>query len=173
MLAAQEALPEQQRIRTFRDSSPANPDHFRTWFDNSRPDVILSLHDNVVPWLEDCGVTAPDDVGLIQLEWRESQPHLAGMNQHHHQAGHAAVEMVVNEIHRNSKGVPDVPLATLVGATWMDGSSVKLKGWEQRSRAEEERLILAGNGGRNGCVVAAFSRVPLAGVQPLSRAMQF
>jgi LacI family transcriptional regulator len=37
MLAAQEALPEQQRIRTFRDSSPANPDHFRTWFDNSRP----------------------------------------------------------------------------------------------------------------------------------------
>jgi hypothetical protein len=33
--------------------------------------------------------------------------------------------MVVGQIHRNDTGIPDFPRATLIGASWVDGTSVR------------------------------------------------
>ncbi len=46
------------------------------------------------------------------------------MNQHNHQAGAAAVDMVVSQIHHNEAGVQEFPRATLIGATWVNGKTV-------------------------------------------------
>lgn len=169
MLAAQDALPEAERIRTFKDVKRDDPAAFYQWFDHYSPDVVLILYNNVIHWLEARGITAPNDVGLIQLEWRASHPQLAGMNQHNYQAGKAAVDMVVNEIHRNKSGVPEFPLATLIGASWVDGASVRSDGWRQQTRTERDDMTHAAGTLRTESAAAALERRPLAEIPSLAR----
>lgn len=127
MLTAQRTLPAARRVPAFMESQQARADsrRFLGWFDRHRPDVLLSLYNIVFPWLKDRGRRVPQDVGVIQLEWRASHPEIAGMNQHNDTVGEAAVDMVVGQIHRNEPGIPAFPRATLIGASWVNGSSVR------------------------------------------------
>jgi LacI family transcriptional regulator len=127
MLTAQQSLPVARRLPAFLRIQQAKSDlkPFRHWFERHRPDVLLSLYNIVFPWLKSLGRRVPQDVGVIQLEWRASHPEIAGMNQHNDAVGEAAVDMVVGQIHRNESGIPAFPRATLIGASWVDGSSVR------------------------------------------------
>ena len=129
MLAAQQALPVRQRVPAFTQIEAARrqPKLFHHWFDRHRPDVLLTLYNVIFPWLEDRGLRVPRDVGVIQLEWRESHREISGLNQHNDTVGEAAVDMVVGLIHRNETGIPAFPRATLIGASWMEGQSVRLQ----------------------------------------------
>lgn len=123
---AQQALPHSRRTRPlFAGNNPKTPELFREWLEKEKPDVLFTLYNTVRRWLERDGYRIPEDIGLVQLEWRIRSPELAGMNQHNDIVGEAAVEMVVGMIHNNEKGIPAFPRATLVGATWTDGTSVK------------------------------------------------
>jgi hypothetical protein len=41
--------------------------------------------------------------------------------------------MVVSQIHNNEVGVQEFPRATLIGATWMDGKSVREQERDRRT----------------------------------------
>jgi LacI family transcriptional regulator len=119
------ALPKSSQIPVFGDvNGTGRAEKFRAWLDRHNPDVVFTLYNSVLAWLKAAGRRIPDDVGVIQLEWRSSRPDIAGMNQHNRVAGEAAVDMVVSQIHNNEAGVQEFPRATLVGATWVDGASV-------------------------------------------------
>lgn len=124
---AQESLPLNRRLPAFRELAAAwaNPKIFRTWLERHKPDVLFTLYNVVFDWLKAAGRRVPNDVGIIQLEWRASRPEIAGMNQHNDVTGEAAVDLVVSQIHNNETGVPSFPRATLIGATWMDGTTVR------------------------------------------------
>lgn len=126
-LIAQKALPARQRLKPFYAVSEArrDPALFRRWFEKEKPDVILTLYHVVRRWLGDMGQRVPQDVGLIQLEWRADHPDWAGMHQHNDVVGEAAVEMVIGMIHRNERGVPLFPRATLLGSTWVEGATIR------------------------------------------------
>lgn len=123
----QRTLPKTQRLPIFSDVGRAEkePRLFRAWLEKHRPDVIFTLYNNVLTWLRSAGLEIPDDVGVIQLEWRSSRPEIAGMNQHNLVTGEAAVDMVVSQIHNNETGVQEFPRATLIGASWVDGTTVR------------------------------------------------
>lgn len=124
-LTGQRALPREQQVPIFHDvTGSRSTEPFRRWLDQRRPDVIFTLYNNVLAWLKSAGRRVPDDIGVIQLEWRDSRPEIAGMNQHNRVTGEAAVDMVVSQIHNNETGVQEFPRATLIGATWVDGASV-------------------------------------------------
>ena len=125
-LAAQESLAANRRIPVFRQVNEAwqNPKVFHSWLNRYKPDVLFSLYNAVFDWLKLRGLRVPEDIGVIQLEWRASRPHIAGMNQHNDVTGEAAVDLVVSQIHNNEHGVPAFPRATLIGATWMNGDTV-------------------------------------------------
>lgn len=127
MLSAQQDLPAARRVPAFLQIDRARMDRklFDRWFDRHQPDVLLSLYNIVFPWLKERGLRVPKDVGVIQLEWRESHAEISGMNQHNDAVGEAAVDMVVGQIHRSETGVPLFPRATLIGASWIDGLSVE------------------------------------------------
>lgn len=129
MLTAQQALPRARRVPAFMQIQQARSDGkpFQQWFERHRPDVLLSLYNIVFPWLKDLGLHVPQDVGVIQLEWRASHPEITGMNQHNDAVGEAAVDMVVGQIHRNESGIPAFPRATLIGASWVEGQSVQVQ----------------------------------------------
>ncbi|MDI1250972.1 MAG: LacI family DNA-binding transcriptional regulator [Lacunisphaera sp.] len=127
MLTAQQALPRARRVPAFLQIDRARTERgvFYDWFDRHRPDVLLSLYNVVFPWLKEHGLRIPRDVGVIQLEWRASHAEISGMNQHNDAVGEAAVDLVVSQIHHNETGIPVFPRATLIGASWVDGESVR------------------------------------------------
>lgn len=125
-LTGQRMLPKGQQIPVFGDvTGPGRAEMFRKWLDRNKPDVVFSLYNSVMAWLKAAGRKIPEDIGVIQLEWRASRPEIAGMHQHNLITGEAAVDMVVSQIHNNEPGVQEFPRATLIGATWMEGPTVR------------------------------------------------
>jgi LacI family transcriptional regulator len=120
-------VPVDQRPLPFYDVAAARRDRsvFTRWFEASRPDVIFTLYHEVKRWVEEMGLLVPDEVGLIQYEWRADRGDWAGMDQRNDLVGAAAVDMLVSMIHHHERGVPDHPRATLIGSHWVDGSTVR------------------------------------------------
>ena len=89
------------------------------------PDVVFTLYHVVQRWLEERGLRVPADLGLVQLERRRDHHDWAGMEQHNDRTGEAAVDMVISFLHNNEIGVPEYPRATLIGASWVPGHTVR------------------------------------------------
>lgn len=135
-LTGQRGRPRGSHVPIFseRMGEPAEEARFRAWLEQHRPDVIFTLYNHVLGWLKAAGRRVPEDIGVIQLEWRATRPEIAGLNQHNLVTGEAAVDMIVSQIHNNETGVQDFPRATLIGATWVDGASVVV----QKPKRQEE-----------------------------------
>lgn len=122
----QRELPRSRRLPIYSlpdSDDKAAPPSFFDWLDHHRPDVVFTLYNRVERWITESGRRIPEDVGIIQLEWRANRPEIAGMNQHNFAVGEAAVDMLISQIHNNESGVNEFPRATLIGATWAEGPS--------------------------------------------------
>ncbi|MEO0414765.1 MAG: hypothetical protein AAF226_07415, partial [Verrucomicrobiota bacterium] len=123
------------------DTRSKNPTLVRQWIDKEKPDVIFTLYNEVRPWLTKLKYSVPEDIGLIQLEWRGNESNWAGMNQHNDIAGEAAVDMLIGMIHRGETSIQDYPRATLIGPTWVDGGTVREKAVTYRYRRHRSEYI--------------------------------
>lgn len=123
----QQQLPKEDRTQPFFAVNQArkNPELFRKWLSREKPDVIYTLYTVVREWVESSGLRIPEDIGMMQLEWRAKEPEWAGMRQHNDIVGEAAVDMVISMIHSGERGIPAFPRATLIGSTWVDGATIK------------------------------------------------
>lgn len=122
----QKYLPSINHIAPFVNFDPAKKDLslFNDWVTREKPDVILTLYHAVEKWVNTLGIKVPEQMGLIQLEWRNHHPNWAGMDQHNDICGEAAVDMVINLIYNGEIGFPVFPRATLIGSSWVDGRTV-------------------------------------------------
>lgn len=127
--SGQQLLPKSRQLRPFFNVEAAtdNSDLFSQWIEKEQPDVIFTLYNVVRHWLDELGCSIPEDIGLIQLEWRDSRPDWAGMNQHNDITGEAAIDMLIGMIHRGESSISDFPRATLIGPTWMNGSTIRIQ----------------------------------------------
>lgn len=115
------------RTLPFHDVAAARQDGeiFRRWFEEARPDVIFTLYHEVARWLSRLGIGVPEQVGLVQYEWRADHALWAGMDQRNDLVGEAALDMLISMVHRNESGIPAYPRATLIGSHWVDGETVR------------------------------------------------
>lgn len=125
--SAQELVPISRRLAPFFQIEEARKDPacFHKWLEKKKPDVLFTLYTEVKEWLQSAGVRIPEEMGLIQLEWRSHEPEWAGMNQHNDQTGQAAVDMLIGMIHHGTPSIQDFPRATLIGPSWVDGQTVR------------------------------------------------
>ncbi len=127
MWLAQQALAPADRVPRFstRRRAALAEAGFARWHATHRPDVVLALDPRVLVWLAAMGGRVPEDTGVVLLERRGDHPGCASMDQHNDIAGQAAIDMVINMLHGHERGFPLHPRATLIGATWSPGSSVR------------------------------------------------
>lgn len=123
---ALETATTRHRPRSFQEQNTDGniKENFARWFTRESPDCLLILYHDVLQWLKSINVHVPKDIGIIQLEWRKSNPFLAGMNQHNDLVGEAAVDLVINQIHNPRASPERPPPATIIGPTWSIGASV-------------------------------------------------
>jgi LacI family transcriptional regulator len=129
MATAQAALRAADRVAGFYAVEAARRDQapFVAWLEKTRPDVVLTLYPRVRDWVLATGRRVPRDLGLIQLERRPDQAEWAGMDQHNDVVGEAAVDMLVGLLHSHEGGAPAFPRATLIGASWREGETVRAR----------------------------------------------
>ncbi len=98
---------------------------FVAWFRRYRPDVVLSLKEDVRSWIEAAGAQVPTEVGLAILNWEPESGSVAGMDQNSTGVGASAVDVTVAQLHANERGVPAQPKVTLIEGHWRDGDTVR------------------------------------------------
>lgn len=108
------------------DSIGAGFKPFRAWVRRHRPDVIVSIHECVLTWIANLGLTVPGDIGFAHLGISEEMfGRIAGVDQNSRTAGAAAVDVIVGQHHRNERGIPMQPKSVLMEGTWMEGVTLK------------------------------------------------
>ena len=101
---------------------------FASWFERTRPDVIVATHAQPVSdWLEQMGLKAPDDVGLATLINDHPEKGWSGIHSDPDKLGALATEMVVGLMHRSETGLPEDPHEVLLCGEWVEGSSLGRK----------------------------------------------
>lgn len=98
---------------------------FKAWYEENKPEVIISKRSFIQPALDEMGLTIPGDVAFIDLflEEEEEDGSVAGVRQNHHTVGELALEILAGQLHYHKFGIPDIPTRTQVEGTWFDGAT--------------------------------------------------
>ncbi|HSI83565.1 MAG TPA: LacI family DNA-binding transcriptional regulator, partial [Candidatus Methylacidiphilales bacterium] len=102
-------------------------DLFLKWFRKHRPDVVLTMHREVISWIEEAGFGIPGDVGVAMpdISYATLLPGLSGINQQTEVVGALALDLVVEQIHHNQRGIPRIPKMVMVQGHWVQGTCVR------------------------------------------------
>ena len=102
-----------------------NMQKFPKWFSTHRPDAIISPHQSAYDWLLRLKVNVPGDVGFVHLDLDPQLMNFSGINQRPELIGAAAVDLLINQLNRNERGVPEDPRLLLIESVWVDGFSTR------------------------------------------------
>ncbi len=94
---------------------------FLAWHERQRPEVIVTTHVPILAWLKQAGVRVPQDVAYVYLDYTPERGDFAGINQQPEKVGAAAVDLLVEQINQNRRGIPETPKSVLIEGVWRDG----------------------------------------------------
>ncbi len=121
--------PEEQCPPFMVEGSMANMNRFRAWFERHRPDAIIAYKEQVVELLERLRMRVPEDVGVAHLFGTEQERQsMAGIDGNLDQVGAAAVDLLVQKLHTNERGVPLHPRDVMIPGTWRAGPTIRQQG---------------------------------------------
>jgi DNA-binding LacI/PurR family transcriptional regulator len=125
-LSEQQQLAPAQRVPIFmvRDECWTER-NFGRWYANRQPDAILSHEAGVIPWLEKLGRRVPDDAGFVQLSVEDGCSNCTGIELNSSGMGTVAVDLLVEMIRRNERGVPASPQTVLLETCWVEGGTTR------------------------------------------------
>ncbi|MDX6766431.1 MAG: LacI family DNA-binding transcriptional regulator [Candidatus Methylacidiphilales bacterium] len=98
---------------------------FFQWLKRHHPDVVVTTHPEIRSWLKEHGLACPKDIGLIHLDLTREVEGWSGMKQSNHLVGAFAVDLLIGQLHRNEKGIPECPRCMMVESLWVPGSTVR------------------------------------------------
>ncbi len=133
-LVEQRKLAKGRMLAPYEYSVEGKEDFFH-WYQRHRPDAIITLHAEIRAWLEEIGVNAPRDIGLVHLDLSPTLSSWAGMNQNHEYVGKAAVDMLIGKLNRNELHLPAFPKCVTIMSDWLEGPSVRPQSVKRLAKA--------------------------------------
>ena len=125
MLVEQQTRPRASRVPLFVvPDEQWNQATFVKWFVSYRPDVVLGLDESILTWLGAAGFRVPEGVGFVHLDCPNGE-WFSGIRRNGSAVGTAAIDLLVDMIHRNERGVPTLPRWILVESNWQDGTTLR------------------------------------------------
>jgi LacI family transcriptional regulator len=105
----------------------AKPDRgeFVEWFRAVQPDVVLAHNTEIIEWMEGCGAQIPATHGFVSLNILTRLHPCAGVDLQPAIVGACAAELLVAQIQRNERNVPEWPTTTMIPARWVDGPTLR------------------------------------------------
>ena len=127
LLYYQNQIPPKDRIPPFLPaemSSQGVADWIRKW----KPDVIMSGRLGLLRLLKEMGLRVPDDIGYASLAYYPEMGDVAGVDQNTKAVGGVAVDLVVDQLYRNERGIPERSKIVMIEGDWVDGGTVRGRG---------------------------------------------
>jgi LacI family transcriptional regulator len=106
-------------------SSDLGRAEFERWFKRYRPDVVISHYTETIDWMESCGARVPDTHGFVCLNLLYKARPCAGLDQQPRELGARSVELLIAQLQRNERGVPEWPTTTTIPARWVEGPTLR------------------------------------------------
>jgi LacI family transcriptional regulator len=100
-------------------------DVFDSWLETARPDVVLITHPIMYKWLRNRHFQVPETIGVVQLFSDTIIPELAHVCRNYVSIGSTLVDLVIDQLQRNERGIPDAPKVVSVETTWDEGASLR------------------------------------------------
>jgi DNA-binding LacI/PurR family transcriptional regulator len=90
----------------------------KRWVKTSKPDAIISMHAELIEWVQE--IPGPRPL-LVSLDYNRRWGHCPGIDQNPQAIGAAAVDVLARQLQWNESGVPAEPLTILIDGKWRDG----------------------------------------------------
>ncbi len=100
-------------------------EQFITWFKKHKPDVVVGHNSEAIDWMESCGAKVPETHGFVSLNvWMKTRP-CAGLDLQPHTLGARGIELLIAQLQRNERGIPEWPSTTTIPARWVEGPTLR------------------------------------------------
>ena len=122
-LGCQADWPEPERVPVLL-APQWERDTFLAWVRAHRPDVIISCADEALGWLREGGYAVPGDMGLIRPHTNNRALRIAGFVFDDGEIGAAAVDLIIEQLHLNQRGLPSISKRVLMRGRWSEGRTL-------------------------------------------------
>jgi len=98
----------------------------KAWLGKNKPEaLIIDYSPPFIAWLQSaCRLRVPEDISVVSLNVASDDSFNSGIDQNEHEIGAAAVDLLINQIHTNERGIPAIPRRLLIEGTWREGKTV-------------------------------------------------
>jgi LacI family transcriptional regulator len=98
---------------------------FVRWFKRFKPDVVLGHQAAAVDWMTECGARIPETAGFFCLNVTQVHPRpCAGLDLQPRLLGARSVELLIGQLQRNERGIPENASTTMIPARWVNGPTL-------------------------------------------------
>lgn len=101
------------------------PEAFFAWVHQHQPEVVITCYDDPIYWIREAGLRVPEDIGIIRPHVNDLALHVAGFLFDDAELGAASVDLVVEQLNHNERGIPDVVKRVLLPGRWSEGKSLQ------------------------------------------------
>lgn len=109
-------LPTTQAARLLRLPRKPGREDFIKWLREARPEVIIDSGLRCVEWL--ASLPPESRPSHVTLNWDADRPEIPGLDQQAEVLGAAAVDLLVEQILCNERGVPEHPKMVMTAGVW-------------------------------------------------------
>jgi Transcriptional regulators len=101
------------------DTAPGIPD----WCRKEKIEVLIGAEPGVLVHLRRSGYF-PGKIDYVAGSWNDQEPEIAGVDQRPDRIGATAVDLVIGQLQRGERGVPEVSSTMMVEGEWRPGPSL-------------------------------------------------
>lgn len=98
---------------------------FLRWVKRHRPEIVLASEDEAKTWLNSAGLRIPQDIGLIRPHVNDRQLGICGFIFDDAGLGAAAIDLVVEQLNHNERGIPETVKRVQLPGRWFEGKSLR------------------------------------------------
>ncbi len=126
VLVHNQTVPARERIPPLIYDGPWIKDNERDvhrWLKRYRPDCLICGDVTAMEVVQEMGLKVPEDIGLVHLNIGPDVADWTGYHVEHRAIGAAAVDMVINRLVRNERGIPKDSRELLLRGVWQRGKT--------------------------------------------------
>ncbi|WP_269536905.1 LacI family DNA-binding transcriptional regulator [Cerasicoccus fimbriatus] len=78
------------------------------WANRKQVDVIMGNRHDLIPGLRQRGLKIPEEIGFVAMQGVHLDSRIASVQRNARKIGEIAAELLVDELHRNQRGIPEL-----------------------------------------------------------------
>jgi LacI family transcriptional regulator len=122
----QQRLAAKDRLEPLVFKGEAERRGLQRWIAAVRPDAVVNALPGVFELLGELGLHAPRDLSFVHLDLptQLKAAGMSGIDQLWEVVGSGALDLIANQLHTNTHGIPKHPVTHLVEGAWIEGNTL-------------------------------------------------